>query len=90
MDEKMRNEYKERREGHEDIWNCTLDECFTKISPIAQEHCAKDNIDNKTIGLAANFLRIKFERKELKGTIEYEVSKAFEEALIYYTNVEGV
>lgn len=90
MDDKMVKAYKERREGHEDIWNCTVKEFATKILPELKERSRKDRLSIKVIELAVDFLKIKYNDKKLQGTVEYEVSKAIEESLIYYTNVEGL
>ena len=80
---------RERREGHADIWECTLEEFIAKVLPICQSQQEKNNISRKVMKLAAAFLRLKFDGKELKGTVEYEVAKAIEGSMMYYTNVLG-
>jgi len=79
----------ERRTGYADIWECTLDEFIEKALPEVLKQQKKNDITHKIVKLATSFLKIKFEQKELKGTIEYEVAKAIEESMIYYTNVLG-
>jgi hypothetical protein len=80
---------KKRRLGHADIWECSLEEFKVKALPEYLKQQKNNNITNKILKLATSFLRIKFEAKELKGTIEYEVAKSIEESMIYYTNVLG-
>ena len=79
----------ERRQGHPDLWECTLQEFIDKTIPEMQAQQQKHSIGMKVVKTACAFLRLKFDRKELKGTIEYEVAKAIEESLIYYTNCVG-
>jgi hypothetical protein len=81
--------FKEKAYGHPELWECSLQEFIDKVSPVVQEHWNKHNLKKKVVLLAASFLRIKFERKELKGTIEYEVCSAIECAAIYFVNVLG-
>jgi hypothetical protein len=75
--------------GHSEIWECTLEEFITKTLPTLQGHQQRNKLKAKVVKTAAEFLRIKFDRKELKGTIEYEVATAIQEALIYYVNCLG-
>lgn len=89
MNIEMAKAFRERREGHADIWECTLEEFIDKVIPIWKEHQIKNKLSRKVMELSAQFLRIKFDRKELKGTIEYEVSKAIEESMIYFVNGLG-
>lgn len=79
----------DRRTGHTDIWECTLKEFIQKSFPEFRRQQKENDITDKILKLGCSFLRIKFEQKELKGTIEYEVAKAIEESMIYYTNVLG-
>jgi len=79
----------DRRQGHEDIWECSLEEFVKKVLPECNKQQKENNITYKIMKLCASFLRMKFNEKELKGTIEYEVAKAIEESMIYYTNVLG-
>ena len=79
----------ERRQGHPDLWECTLQEFIDKTIPEMQAQQQKHTIGMKVVKTACAFLRIKFDRKELKGTVEYEVANAIQEALIYYANVLG-
>jgi hypothetical protein len=78
---------KNRRLGHADIWECTFEEFKEKAFPEYLRQQKNNNITNKILKLATSFLKIKFENKELKGTIEYEVAKSIEESMMYYTNV---
>lgn len=80
---------KKRRLGHEDIWECSLDEFKEKSLPEYLNQQKNNDITYKILKLATSFLRIKFEAKELKGTVEYEVAKSIEESMTYYTNVLG-
>lgn len=77
----------ERRTGHADIWECTLKEFIDKALLEVLKQQKENDLTHKIVKLATSFLRIKFEQKELKGTIEYEVAKVIEESMIYYTNV---
>jgi len=81
--------FKEKAFGHAELWDCTLDEFIEKVVPIIQKHQYKNKLKPKVIKTAIDFLHIRFNEKELKGTIEYEVSKAIEESLIYYVNCLG-
>lgn len=83
------SQFYERRNGYADIWECNLDEFIDKVIPAWQEHQKKNKLSKKVMELSAQFLRIKFDNKELKGTIEYEVAKAIEESMMYYVNVLG-
>lgn len=80
---------KKRRLGHSDIWECTLEEFINKVIPECNKQQKENKITNRIMKLGCSFLKLKFDDKELKGTIEYEVAKAIEEAMIYYTNVLG-
>jgi hypothetical protein len=88
MDNAMK-EIIDRRQGHADIWECNLEEFKEKVLPEYLKQQKDNDITNKILKLAISFLRIKFEAKELKGTIEYEVAKSIEESMMYYTNVLG-
>lgn len=83
------SQFYERRNGHADIWECTLEEFIDKVILVWQEHQIKNKLSRKVMELSAQFLRIKFDNKELKGTIEYEVAKAIEESMMYYVNCLG-
>lgn len=80
---------RERAYGHTEIWKCTLEEFGNKMAPVLLEHIEKNKLERKVYETAVSFLRIKFDRGELKGTVEYEVSTAIEESMIYYTNCLG-
>lgn len=80
---------KEKAYGHPAIWECTLEEFIEKVAHVLQEHQNKNNFKRKVFETAAGFLRLKFDNKELKGEIEYEVAKAIENSLMYYANVLG-
>lgn len=80
---------KEKAYGHPELWECTLDEFIAKASVVLMEHRDKNKLKPKVVSLAAQFLRIEFEAKTLKGTVEYEVSRAIDGALIYFVNVAG-
>jgi hypothetical protein len=82
--------FKERAYGHPEIWECTLDEMINKCSPVLQAQWNKHKLKKEVVKLAASFLRIKFERKQLKGEIGYEVCQAIDESLIYHVNCLGV
>lgn len=82
-------QFKEKVYGHADIWECSLDKFINKVIPVWQEHQVMNKLSKKVMELSAQFLRIKFDNKELKGTIEYEIAKAIEESMIYYINVLG-
>jgi hypothetical protein len=79
----------DRRQGHTDIWECSFEEFKEKVLPEYLRQQKDNNITHKILKLATSFLKIKFDNKELKGTIEYEVAKSIEESMIYYTNVLG-
>lgn len=79
----------DRRQGHVDIWECSLEEFKEKVLPEYLMQQKNNDITHKILKLATSFLRIKFEAKELKGTIEYEVAKSIEESMMYYTNILG-
>lgn len=90
MDPKeMIAKFKEKSQGHSDIWQCTLEEFVTKVSPAILQRAKKHNLKPKVVMMATSFIRNKFELGDLAGTIEYEVSKVIEEALMYYVNVLG-
>ena len=89
MNDEMIKAFKDRRQGHADIYECSLDEFIDKVIPVWQEHQKKNKLSSKVMELSARFLRIKFDNKELKGTIEYEVAKAIEESMMYYVNCLG-
>lgn len=82
-------EFKERSEGHPELWQCSLDEFIEKVLPTLKAKQSKHKLKNKVVKMAAQFLRLKFDLKELAGTIEYEVNKAIDESLIYFVNVLG-
>lgn len=82
-------EFKERSEGHADIWECSLQEFINKASPVLDEHWHKNKLDIKVVKLAAQLLRMEYDSKELKGTIDYEVTSAIDNALVYLVNVCG-
>lgn len=81
--------FKEKAYGHPEIWECALDEFINKVAPVLQDHQKRNKLKPKVVSLAADFLRLKFDAKELKGTVEYEVCNAIDMALIYYVNVLG-
>lgn len=83
------NKLRERSQGHIEVWQCTVDEFIEKVMPVLKEHMTKNKLKPKVVKLAASFLRIKFDKAELKGTIEYEVATAIEESLIYHVNCLG-
>jgi hypothetical protein len=85
----MSEQLRQKAFGHPEIWDCTLDEFIAKVFPVLQEHRTRNLLKPKVVNTAAQFLRIKFDRKELKGEIEYEVSIAIQESLIYYVNCLG-
>jgi hypothetical protein len=60
----------DRRQGHADIWECSFEEFKEKALPEYLKQQKDNNIMNKILKLATSFLRIKFEDKELKGTIK--------------------
>jgi hypothetical protein len=78
---------REKAYGHPELWVCTLEEFIEKVFPVLREHQIKNKLKRKVVILAAQFLRLHFDAKEMRGTIEYEVSKAIDESLIYYVNV---
>ena len=82
-------EFKEKSEGHPEIWKCSLEEFIEKVLPILKEKQSKHQLENKVVKVAAQFLRIGFDKKELAGTVEYEVDKAIDESLIYFVNILG-
>lgn len=83
----MAKAYQEKAYGHPEIWECTLEEFIKKVSPELQDQWTRNNLKHKVVKLAADFLRLKFDGKELKGTIKHEVAKSIEESLIYFVNV---
>lgn len=80
---------KERAYGHSSIWECSLEQLIEKVVPVLQDHQRRNLIPDRVLKTAAHFLRIKFDRKELAGEINYEVTCAIQEALIYYVNCLG-
>lgn len=82
-------EFKEKSEGHPEIWRCSLEEFIEKVLPVLKEKQSKHQLKNKVVKVAAQFLRIGFDNKELAGTVEYEVNKAIDESLIYFVNILG-
>jgi hypothetical protein len=82
-------QFKEKVNGHADLWDCTLENFIEKVTPVLQDHIRKNNLSSKVVKTAISFLRLKFDNKELKGEIGYEVAKAIEESLIYYVNCLG-
>ena len=89
MDEKLTDKLRDKAFGHIEIWECTLEEFIEKVAPVLKSHQQKNNLSSNIIKTAAQFLRLNFDEKSLKGTIEYEVSKAIECSLMYYANVLG-
>ena len=90
MNQDIASKLRDNAYGHADIWECTLDEFIAKVLPVVQEHYKKhSDLTPKVIKLAMQFLRLHFDAKELKGTIEHEVSRAIDESLIYYVNCTG-
>lgn len=81
--------FKKKAYGHAELWECSLEEFIEKVAPVLAEHQRRNKLQAKVIDTTAGFLRIKFEWKELKGTVEYEVASAIEIALIYYVNYLG-
>jgi len=81
--------YKEISQGHADLWECTKDEFIKQVCDILKEQAKRNRLKPKVVTMAAQFLLIKFEKKELKGTAQHEVTKAVEESLIYFVNVLG-
>ena len=80
---------KEKAYGHPELWECSVEEFIEKVIPVMQAHQKRNKLQPKVIKTAAGFLRIRFDANELKGTIEYEVSTAIEQSLIYYVNCLG-
>lgn len=89
MSDELIEALRNRSSGHEDIWECGLGEFIDKVSPVLSVCIVKDKLSPKVVELSAGFLRLKFDNKELKGTIDYEVKQAVQEALIYFVNVAG-
>ena len=81
--------FKAKAYEHLELWECSLEEFIEKVIPVMQDHQKRNKLKPKVVRTAAVFLRMRFDSKELKGTIEYEVSKAIEESLIYYVNCLG-
>ena len=79
---------KEQRQGHEEMWKCSLEKFVDLVLQSLLDAQRNDNISSKEIKTAIGFLRMKFDKGMLAGTIEYEVSTAIEEAMIYHANVE--
>lgn len=89
MDKKLLEELKEKTSGHAEIWECSFEEFTKKVIPVLRSEQLKNKLSQKVVLMAASFLRIKFDRKELKGTINNEVSLAIDNALMYYVNIKG-
>jgi hypothetical protein len=75
--------------GHPELWECTLDEFIEKVLTVLLDHQKRNKLKRKVVETAVAFLRISFDKKELKGTIEYEVANAIQSAMIYYANCLG-
>ena len=89
MSKGLADAYRERSQGHADLWECTVEQFINQVLPVVQEHQKRNHLSHKVVTTVCQFLRIKFDRKELKGTPEHEVATAIEESLIYYVNVKG-
>ena len=85
----LAEQFREKSQGHADIWECDEYTFVGKCATALQDHQKRNTLSPKVVKMAAQFLRIKFDKKELKGTVDYEVSTAIEEALIYYVNCKG-
>ena len=82
-------EFRKRSEGYPEIWECSLEEFANKVIPEVLKQSKINHLHTKVIKLGCSFLRTRYDHKELKGTIEYEVSRALDEALVYYVNGKG-
>jgi hypothetical protein len=76
-------------QGHPEIWACSIEDFIAKVLPVLNGHKVRNNLSTKTIKTAAQFLRLRFDKGDLTGTIDYEVAHSIEMALVYYVNVLG-
>jgi hypothetical protein len=81
--------FRERSEGHEDLWQGTPEEFMDLVTPVIRAEQLVHSIPKKVVILACKFLRLGYDQHELKGTVAYEVSTAIDQALVYFTNVLG-
>jgi len=89
MDISKSAEYKERSEGHRDLWSGTLMSVIQLLTPEIQRQQTKHKVPNKVITTAIGFLRLKYDEQKLAGTVQHEVALAIDEALVYHVNVLG-
>lgn len=82
-------EFKERSEGHEEIWKCSLDEFSKKIASVLFPKISEGKVPARVHGTIIQMIREKFDKKLLKGTVEYEVNTVIDEALVYHANILG-
>lgn len=85
----MSEYFRKRSLGHPEIWECTLQEMIAKVQPVFLEIQKTHNLPHKVVKFACGYMRYKFDNKELKGTIAYEVDSAIDYSLVYFTNVLG-
>jgi len=81
--------YKERSEGHREIWQGTLMDAIQLLTPEIQRQQAKHKVPTKVVKTAIGFLRLKYDDHKLAGTVQHEVALAIDEALVYHVNVLG-
>ena len=89
MESKISQELLENCSGHKEIWDCSLQDFAIKIQEALVYRATGDKLPSQVVLTATGFLKEKYTQGELQGTVSYEVSKAIDEALIYYTNVQG-
>lgn len=66
-----------------------LKQIIDKTTPVLMSHWRRNDLHRKVIEMAIKFLRIGFNKGELKETVEHEVAKAIDKALVYYVNILG-
>lgn len=66
--------------------NITIEEFIIKLVPLIKKQSKENKLKPEVVKLAVDLLILKFNSKELKGSLEYEVNTAIFESIAHYGN----
>lgn len=66
--------------------NITIEEFVIKLVPLIKKQSKENKLKPEVVKLAVDLLILKFNSKELKGSLEYEVNTAIFESIAHYGN----
>lgn len=66
--------------------NVTIEEFVIKLVPLIKKQSKENKLKPEVVKLAVDLLILKFNSKELKGSLEYEVNTAIFESIAHYGN----